>query len=79
MISNSFDLMTEINPQPIIRIGTDLFLCHGKRRVRVLTLPSLCSNWRLLRGWNAFLDDDADASIEWSPSTDDIHEQFSDD
>lgn len=67
MMFISIDLMMKINPQPVIRIGTDLFLCHGKRRVRVLTLPSLCGNWRLLRGWNAFLDDDSDASIECHP------------
>ena len=72
------DRMTEIKPHPIIRVGTELALCLGTRRVRVLTLPSLCSNWRLIRGWIAYLDDDDGASIEWPPPTDDNQEELTD-
>ena len=55
----------KMKPHPIIRIGTELVLCHATRRVRVLTLPSLCSNWRLIRGWAFSLDDDVNLSFQW--------------
>ena len=45
-----------------IHDGTDLLLCRGTRHVRVLTLPYLCNNRRLLRGWTACLGDEPDAS-----------------
>jgi hypothetical protein len=74
----AMDHMTEIKSHLIIRIGTELVLHLGTRRVRVLTLPSLCNNWRLIRGWIAYLDDDDNASIEWSPPTDGNQEELTD-
>ena len=74
----AMDRMTEIKPHPIIRIGTELVLCLGTRRVRVLTLPSLCNNWRLMRGWIAYFDDNDAASIEWPPPTDGNQEEPTD-
>lgn len=59
------DRTKKIDPGHFISIGTELMLCHGTRRVRVLTLPSTCNNWRLLRSWAACLSDDPDIIIEW--------------
>jgi hypothetical protein len=65
------DLSKKIEPHHFIHVGTDLVLCHGTRHVRVLTLPSMCSNHRLLRGWTSCLgDDEPGIAIEWPPQTD---------
>lgn len=70
------DRTTKIETHHFIRIGTDLVFCHGMRRVRVLTLPSMCSNWRLLHGWSACLGDDSDIVIEWPPRADGKQEEL---
>jgi hypothetical protein len=65
------DLTARIAPHHFIHIGTDLILCRGTRHVRVLTLPSLCGNRRLLNGWTSCLGDEPDTEpdtlAEWPP------------
>lgn len=52
------DPSRNIQRDHVIHDGTDLLLCHGTRHVRVLTLPRLCNNRRLLHGWTACLGDE---------------------
>ena len=61
----TMDTRDKIQPQHVIHIGTALLLCHGTRHVRVLTLPSLCNNRRLIRGWIACLGDEPNIEIDW--------------
>ena len=51
-----------------IRTCTDLALCHGRRHVRALTLPTRCGNRTLMRLWHGAFDfEEGNDVVVWPP------------
>lgn len=48
-----------------LHMGTELFLCHRTRRVRVLTLPVACGNRTLRYSWEDCFGCGADDLVDW--------------